>query len=245
MFTWCPRDRTASLAPTTISNDPRRRAGFTLIEVILVVLLIALASGGIGLSLGAVFSSQVREGATRLMSASRFAYHRASTHGTTVRIAFNLDKNTFALEESEGTIPVPHVNEREQADKDRWRDAQDRIDQGFRAEEPVAYFFPLEDPNGNELKRFGEQPIGKRVELEGVLTPEGGETSTKKRGMAYLYYLPGGYAQGGVVHISDGGKQRITISFAPLTARSTLFDGFVIPDWLENPDESEVRDPRS
>ena len=59
--------------------------GFTLIEVILVVAIIAVVVTGATFGLGAVTRTRLRSASFRVVSAARFAYNRAITQGTTTR----------------------------------------------------------------------------------------------------------------------------------------------------------------
>ena len=71
--------------------------GFTLIEVILVVTIIAVVVTGATFGLGAITRTRLRSASFRVMSAAQFAYNRAITHGTTTRLHFDFEKNTMAV----------------------------------------------------------------------------------------------------------------------------------------------------
>ena len=80
--------------------------GFTLIEVILVVAIIAVIVTGATFGLGAVTRTRLRSASFHVMSAARFAYSRAITQGTTTRLHFDFEKNTMAVEESQTPVTL-------------------------------------------------------------------------------------------------------------------------------------------
>ena len=88
------------------SVQSRNETGFTLIEVILVVTIIAIVVTGATFGLGAITRTRLRSSSFKVMSAAKFAYSRAITQGTTTRLQFDLDQNTMAVEETETPVTL-------------------------------------------------------------------------------------------------------------------------------------------
>jgi len=84
----------------------RTNGGFTLIEVILVVAIIAVVVTGATFGLGAVTRTRLRSSAFKVTSAARFAYSRSLTQGTTTRLRFDFEKNTMAVEETDTPVTL-------------------------------------------------------------------------------------------------------------------------------------------
>jgi general secretion pathway protein H len=76
----------------------------TLIEIMVVLLIIALAVGGIGFGAGALTRSDMRSSAQTLVAASRFAYSRAVTQGITARLVLDFEKRTIQVQETTGRV---------------------------------------------------------------------------------------------------------------------------------------------
>lgn len=205
------------------------------------MIIVVMAVSGVGVALGAVFKSRLREGTTRVISAARFAYHRATTQGVTTRLALNLDKHTFSIEESDGAVPVPTPKAPDDDKQGRWKSARNSAAQGLSLEKPEALFFPLSDAEGNELRRYKDQRLGDNVRFRSVRLPENDEVID--RGMAYVHFLPGGYAEGGVILLEGEDERRLTLSIAPLTAETQVLDGEDLPAWIEGRDEGLLDDP--
>ncbi|HUT78105.1 MAG TPA: prepilin-type N-terminal cleavage/methylation domain-containing protein [Polyangia bacterium] len=93
----------------------RRRAsaadGFSLIEMMIVVVIIGLAMGVVALGVGATSQARLRSSCWTLATAARYAYSRAVTQGTTVRIVLDFGKRSLWLEETAGRVVLSRDDE--------------------------------------------------------------------------------------------------------------------------------------
>lgn len=85
--------------------------GFTLIEVIVVVTLVALVLGGVALGFKAVSGTKLQSSAWTLASATRYAYSRAVNQGVTVRLVLDFEKRTMYLQETAGRVVLNRDDE--------------------------------------------------------------------------------------------------------------------------------------
>ena len=81
-----------------------RQSGLTLIEVMVVLVIVALATTGIALGVGAVTRADLRSSASTLVAASRFAYSRSVTQGLTTRIVLDFNARTIQVQETTGRV---------------------------------------------------------------------------------------------------------------------------------------------
>jgi general secretion pathway protein H len=81
-----------------------RQGGFTLIELMIVVVIIGIAVGVIILGFGATAQAKLRSSAWTLAAASRYAYSRAVTQGTTTRLVLDFEGRTIHIEETTGRV---------------------------------------------------------------------------------------------------------------------------------------------
>jgi prepilin-type N-terminal cleavage/methylation domain-containing protein len=86
-----------------MSHETRQR-GFTLIELMIVVVIIGIMVGAIILGFGATAQAKLRSSAWTLAAASRYAYSRAVTHGTTTRLVLDFEARTIHIEETTGWV---------------------------------------------------------------------------------------------------------------------------------------------
>jgi prepilin-type N-terminal cleavage/methylation domain-containing protein len=85
--------------------------GFTLIELLMVVVIIGLGVGVVMLGLGATAQARLRSSCWSLASAARYAYARAVTQGSTVRLVMDFEKNQYWMEETYGRVVLNPFDE--------------------------------------------------------------------------------------------------------------------------------------
>jgi len=85
--------------------------GFTLIEVIVVVVLVGLVVAGVALGAKATAGTNLQSSCWALAAASRYAYSRAVNQGVTVRIVLDFDKRTISLQETAGRVVLSRDDE--------------------------------------------------------------------------------------------------------------------------------------
>src|SRR5262245_55305690 len=90
----------------------RSTEGITLIEIIMVTVILALAVSGVSFSLGALTRTNLKGGAGKLSSAIRYAYNRAIVQGTTVRVDFAIPGTTFSIEEAHSGVLVTRAKDK-------------------------------------------------------------------------------------------------------------------------------------
>jgi len=81
-------------------------AGFTLIELMVVLALMALMMGGATVSLRSVLQSELRSAAARTAAALAAAFDRAAISGRTVRVALDLDRGALWLETANRAVAL-------------------------------------------------------------------------------------------------------------------------------------------
>jgi general secretion pathway protein H len=202
--------------------------GLTLVEVLIVVLLIALLTGGTVLGPGLLKASRVRAAATLLVSAVRVAQNRTNTSGHPVRLALDLDKRRAQLEEAEGVSFARQkggiAGGAEAADEAE-RKARADVERILEGPKPIrAKFKPikaLSDPNDPNLGR----ELGSGVQIVSVETDHDEEPVTE--GRAYLYFWPGGITERAVIRLkrTDSSEDGLAVLISGLTGRAAIQHG--------------------
>jgi general secretion pathway protein H len=118
----------------------RTELGFTLIEMMVVVIIVAVVMTGVGLSIGATARAKLRSSCFKLVSAVRYGYSNAVTHGVTTRLVMNFDDRTFYLEETAGRVVL---------NKD------DETGEGFRQEEEESEEKTRTGPFAEQMNSIG------------------------------------------------------------------------------------------
>ena len=220
----------------------KTNGGFTLIEVILVVAIIAVVVTGATFGLGAVTRTRLRSASFRVMSAARYAYNRAITQGTTTRLHFDFEQNTMAVEESETPVTLATSDDLdgEAGDAvDPWALARARLEKPLDPPVPRSPFQPITNANGATLKRYTAQPVGDGISVQALITPH--EIDKRTDGEGSVYFFPGGFAEQAVIQLSDSSDTIYSIEIHPLTGNARIHN-FAFEPLDDIDDEGEVRD---
>jgi len=219
--------------------------GFTLIEVILVVAIIAIVVTGATFGLGALTRSRLRSASFKVMSAAQYAYNRSVTHGTTTRLLFDFEKHTMAVEETATPVTIASFEQLE-ADTgtavDPWELAKQRVEEPLESKpQPTSPFSPISTDSGKPIKRYQAQPLADGIEVHALLTPRDPDPRTE--GEAGVYFFPGGMTEHTVVQLKDSNENIYSVEIHPLTGKGRLHPYAYEPiDELD--DEGEVEDTR-
>jgi prepilin-type N-terminal cleavage/methylation domain-containing protein len=215
-----------------MSRRHQKQEGMTLIEMIIVTVILALAASGISLSLGALSRASLKSAAGKMAAGMRYAYNRAITQGTTVRLHFKLGSSTFSIEEARSGVLL--TTKREKKDKrsvsesgtlvdsaDPWEAAQARIAHPDKPSLGASPFAALTSEDGEPLKRFTNVPLGAGVQITKLIVPH--EPEARTSGDGSLYFFPGGRGELALVQLGDGREGVYTLEVRPLTGRVRIY----------------------
>ncbi len=211
------------------------RRGFTLVEVLIVVVLVSMLTASIVFGSGMLIGAKQRAAASLVMSAVRMGLTRANATGKPVRVVFDLDRRRLGLEEGTGgaMLRVKGTSERDsraagaEAATEAEREAEaeaDRILKGPRA--PRAAFTPIADfgYDGDDPSLGRELGAGVRYRKVHVEHDE----SPAEEGRVYLYLWPGGSAERAAIQLArDGAKDGVTIMVSGLSGRARIEQGLL------------------
>jgi general secretion pathway protein H len=217
-------------------------------EVLIVVAIVAVATGVAMLGSGVAEGARLRRSAVLIASAIRVAYGHANATSRTVRLVFNFEQRTVAIEEATGSMSLAK-GERTggaaaatEAERKAIEES-DGILKGPRAPRPS--FRPV--------KMFGfkvdKGRQGKELErnIRFLQIETGHQDEVVKADQAYLYFWPGGQTERAAIQLSVGGSlldpDTATILVSPLTGKADIRKGKVfMPRPRDDNEESERRD---
>ena len=222
---------------TTASERRRRaRAGLTLIEMMVVILIIALAAVGAVYGLGAVTQANLRSAAMTVAAASRGAYARSIAEGTTVRLVFEVGQGSLAFEEAHGRVTLTRLDdatrrlieeEEEGVDTtavDPWAAAEARLSKTLRPSFGASPFQQIDSP------QFRSRDLGNGIRVLRVTVPHAPEPI--EEGRATIHFFPGGQTEHAVIWIGDQEDRVYSVELHPLTGRGTVYDFAYEPEQL-------------
>ncbi len=224
----------------------------TLIEIMIVVVIIAIAAVGITFSVGALTRTRLRSGCVKVMAATRFAYNRAVSQGTTVRIVIDADANTISIEEAHGRVTLARMDdprrenvesEDDSAAVDPWAAAQQRLEETMRPSFGASPFSPIRGRDGETMSRYQPQPMGDGIQVVRMILPH--EPEPREAGKGAIYFFPHGMTEHAVVQLTDGSRV-YSVEIHPLTGRGKVhtfpFEPEPVRESARDEDLSEVED---
>jgi general secretion pathway protein H len=202
----------------------RRQRGFTLVELMIVVAVIAILTAAVVPAVSSLAGSHARQSAGELAGSLRYLFDTAALRHVTCRMALDLPGRAFSAECAPGVVGVAR-------DPDPSRAAAD--------EEVLAERFPDErDVERRRLlakSRFGAytdrilkhhelpgQTVFRAVRLEGRSRPV-------TEGTAYVHFFPGGQAERAFIEVAEGDTV-YTVVVEPFTGRARVVSGLVEAD---------------
>lgn len=234
----------------------RSLEGMTLLEIIMVTVILALAVSGISFSVGALTRTNLKGGAGKLGAAMRYAYNRAITHGTLVRVHFAIPGSTFSVEEAHSGVLVTRAKDKKDKKNldakgqsvdsvDPWEAASQRINHPDKPTVGASPFSALTTEDGTPLKRYQNVSFGRGVQIIKLLVPHEPQPVTKGEGS--VHFFPGGHTERAVIQLGDGRDGVYSVEVHPLTGRVRVYAEAYEPkallDEIEGEEEaSEVRE---
>lgn len=234
----------------------RSLEGMTLLEIIMVTVILALAVSGISFSVGALTRTNLKGGAGKLGAAMRYAYNRAITHGKIVRVHFSIPGSTFSVEEAHSGVLMTRAKDKKEKKNldangqsvdsvDPWEAASQRINHPDKPSVGASPFSALTTEDGEPLKRYQNVSLGRGVQIIKLLVPHEPEPVTKGEGS--VHFFPGGHTERAVIQLGDGRDGVYSVEVHPLTGHvrihSEAYEPKELLDEIEGEEaESEVRE---
>jgi general secretion pathway protein H len=226
-----------------------KRRGFSLIEIMVAISIMALAVGGATYGFRAITKSQLRASASKLAGAIRYCFDRSITTGMYYRLVLDLDGNKYWGERSEDRMYLKRDKEKtigggrafdwdaEEKEKDeKEKEELERFQSGNAQQRALE---PAPKPKRAKFQTFKDATAGQvqlgKVKLEDVYTPR--QPEPYKQGRAYLYFFPDGHTERAVVRIKQG-SDYYSLVVHPLSGRVEVKSGYYeIPrDFDEKPE---------
>lgn len=215
--------------------------GFTLVEVVIVVSIMALCAGVMIPSIGNLSRADLRKAASGLGVTVRSCYDDAALGGLTYRLKIAVGGQKMAVESTEQTLRFDeHNNVLAQAAAAGEDDPLAQLQGQDQA--PTDAAAATQPPPGvlgalGNINKLSEQAAETAFTKQGTFVLAGsvkvldvwteGLGSVLTEGETYLYFFPNGYTQEAYIHLEDAHKRTFTVMVAGLTGRATLQSGYI------------------
>ncbi len=236
------REPADAASPTRPAARARSR-GFTLLEIMIVLLLAGLMASSAVVGFGATRRGRLRAGAARVAAAMRFAYVHALTTGRATRLVISLGDNKIWLEDTEDA----HVLD----PNDPLRAGGAVIDAAQVEELARREAAAINEMRPRAPRAEFARPAGNRYrvrELEGVVFSRlytSHDAEPRVRGDGYVFFFTGGAAEPAVVHLQGGNDETFSVMLHGASGRAEIFDHAVeLPSLDENASDERDTDLR-
>jgi general secretion pathway protein H len=225
--------------------------GFTLIEVMIAMALVALMVIAGVMGVRSLAKSDLRATATRMAGAMRYLFDRASTTGRIHRLVLDFDTGKYWAEVTDDAFVFGAGKETEEtrrleAEKVAKEEEAQRIaaerDAFFGTQIPSRYIPKPFIPKRAKFDVFrgtAMKPVALKsnVTLADVYTPR--LLTPLAEGKGYVYFFPLGMTEAAVIHLSDKKRETFyTLIVHPLTGRVSVKNAFVEANLTEQFDDA-------
>lgn len=192
--------------------EARAGQGFTLIEVLVVVAIIALLSSIALPNLSAYFQLSLNSTARGLASTAKEVYNSALVTGKMYRLVYDLEHQEYWAESGPdlALLDTEHSLKKKQ-EKERQDPKAPPPKDSFQQDMTVS-------------RKKGSLPQG--VVFEDIITEEHTDTPITQ-GLAFTHFFPHGITEKTVIHLKDSAHHQATLVFEALTGTTQLYDRFV------------------
>ena len=239
--------RSAPANTKTVIQGRGASSGFTLLELMLVLGLVALLTGSVVVGFRSFAKSELRGSSTKLAGAIRYLFDRASTTGKIHRLVFDFQEGKYWAEVSDDRFFIPRERETEESrvkaeeaiakEEEEKKEAEARGESvGGEADEMMidpSRYQPTEWKSKRaRFEMFQEKALKvvtlKNAKLAGLFTPRYAQPVSTGKG--FLYFFPLGQTEPAVVHLSDeDGETFYSLLVHPLNGRVKVQAGYVAP----------------
>ena len=196
-------------------------SGFTLIELMIVIAIVAILSAAAVPALSAVTGANARAAAGEISGAARYLFDTAALRHQTCRLALDLDHAAWWAECTKDRYFVPRKNARAAPEED---DAT--LAERFPEERDAEKRRLLAGPTFAQF----EDRLAKKRSLPGSarFAPVWCEHEPKPvtRGFAYVYFFPQGQAEAAHIPVVDGDNAYSVVT-EPFTGRARVVTGLL------------------
>lgn len=226
---------------TAVSKKIHRTGGFTLVEVLVVVVIAAMLVGAVAVSYSQLPKMRLREAGRKFAGGVRFIAGRSRTSRTMLRLVMDLDKENPVLkvERFPPGVALPYRDPRvddEVGETLEWRyENWVRLDPGNRvgpvgSADPGKPFLPPEslwEPLESSLKT---QVVLEDVRIASVIFPCLNKEFSS--GLVSLVFFPNGTNWGAVIMLRSSAEHELSVIVEPMTGHVRFEEGLVVPDDL-------------
>jgi prepilin-type N-terminal cleavage/methylation domain-containing protein len=189
-------------------QPPTRKAGFTLIEVMVVMVVMVVVTVAVAAGVGNIRGASVQAEAGKVAIAVRYLYNLTSLSGRNHRLVFDLDTGAYWGEEQTSADPCESFLLPGEGADDGAPAAEGDKRASFQA---------------SPSKLLSKYTLDKGVRFSGVMTSH--QTTLSTTGQAYIYFFPNGTTENALVYVEGDPDDVMSVEVKALLGTARLIKG--------------------
>ena len=213
--------------PTTLQRAIRPNSGFTIVELILVVVVVGLATGLIAVRTGTLDAWREQTALRKLTETIVLLNNQAVMDQCFYRLDFDLQNNSYRV----GAMRAEYGSTGGDSN-DSLQPGAGQINLPILQLELAELLSPAVGDSSTLIPPPDIPSLASPVKLPGryvfldVTTPRGRVAAGDNRRNPFLLFYPSGFSEFGVIHISTGGDSAITILSNPWTGLAEVYNDY-------------------
>ncbi len=213
----------------------RGTVGFTLLEMIVAISVIALVVGLVIPSVDSLTGARLKTTASKLALTIKYIFNRSAMTNQHFRMVFDMDKNSWWVEAADGRFSLKqkqyYVGEEEEEEKKAKEEEKEERErnEGIEPESKTLMEQQLDSKKKrtafrsfSEKKMIKKEKLPQGIEIQGVLTAHQEEIFEDSK--AYLYFFPSGYVEQAYIYLGDDANDIYTLVVQPLTGKAKVYN---------------------
>ncbi len=206
---------------------PKSQSGFTIVELILVIVIVGLATGVLALRLGTIDFWREQTALRKLTETIVLLNNQAVMDQSFYRLDFDLENNSYRV----GVMRSDHSGGASD-DPGSAQAGAGRVNLPILQLELAELLSPAVGDAATLIPPPDIPSLAQPVKLPGrmvlldVTTPRGKVATGDRRGNPFLLFYPSGFSEFGVIHISTGGDSALTIVSNPWTGLAEVYNDY-------------------
>ena len=224
---------------------PWVKNGFTLVEAVITLAILAIAASVVIPSIGRITRAELRRVSGQLSGMIRTAYDSAALTGQVHRLRFDFEKSFIVIEATDGDFQLGHVDSEDSSTNllsrlsipesppdDEGDIGEGEADKGLNGSALGQFLGQM----GNSMRSGGGEftALGKGLNLgdqiEILRIDFAADEAKVEKGEGYIYFFPQGFTQKASIFLQDADGRIFTIKISSLTGKPTIFDEYVEKD---------------
>ena len=186
--------------------------GFTLIEIMLVLMIISLIVAMAAPSIGSYFQVSISSAGRELASVIKETYNTTMVTGRVHRVAYDFKDGTYWAESgpADALLETKESKEKEARKKRFLKEGEAKSSPGFSMEKGIT-------------RKKISLPVG--VKFEDLITQLSNEPITE--GIAYTHFFPHGMVEQTLIHLKDSSKHQFSLVILPVSGKTDLYERYI------------------